>query len=210
MTVIVDEVFESIQGESSYAGLSCFFVRLTGCNLRCKYCDTKYAYSGGRQMSINEITDLWHNSGMSIAEITGGEPLLQKEFRELAESLRDDSRRKILVETNGSQDISVIPDEVVAIVDVKCPGSGVGDSFYMPNIDALRAYDEIKFLLSDKNDYEWAVNFVEKYDLTEKCHNVLFGAVEGILDSGILGNWIVRDKLPVRLQIQLHKIINLK
>ena len=210
MTVIVNEIFESIQGESSYTGLSCFFIRLTGCNLRCKYCDTKYAYSEGRQMSIKEITDLWHDSGMSIAEITGGEPLLQKKFRYLAASLRDDSERKILVETNGSQDISVIPDGVVAIVDVKCPGSGAGNSFYMPNIDNLRAYDEIKFLLSDKNDYEWAVNFIEKYDLIEKCHNVLFGVVEGTLDSGILGNWIVRDRLPVRLQVQLHKIINLK
>jgi 7-carboxy-7-deazaguanine synthase len=207
--VSVTESFESIQGESTYAGLSCFFIRLTGCNLRCNYCDTEYAYSGGRDIAVAELVDAWHSSGAVIAEITGGEPLLQKNFTALAIALRDDSARSVLVETNGSQDISLIPDEVVAVIDVKCPGSGAGDSFYMPNIDKLRSYDEVKFVINDRDDYDWAKKFVQKYDLTGKCNAVLFGCVSGKLDAGTLGKWIIADKLNIRLQVQLHKIMNI-
>lgn len=199
----------SIQGESTYSGLSCFFIRLTGCNLRCNYCDTEYAYSGGKETSITKLVETWQDSGAVIAEITGGEPLLQEGFVELATELRDCSERHLLVETNGSQDIGIIPDGVVAIVDVKCPGSGAGDSFYMPNIDKLRDYDEIKFVLKDRLDYEWAKDFIGEYDLTERCHAVLFGCVSGELDAGRVGQWIVDDGLKVRLQVQLHKILEM-
>ena len=210
MTVVsVIENFVSIQGESTYSGLSCFFIRLTGCNLRCNYCDTEYAYSGGIETLVADLVQMWCESGAVIAEITGGEPLLQDGFSILATAFRDCSERRVLVETNGSQDIGLIPDEVVAIVDVKCPGSGAGDSFYMPNIDKLRNYDEIKFVLSDEDDYIWAKDFVRKYDLIEKCHAVLFGSVLGKLDAGTLGKWIVNDKLQVRLQVQLHKIVKM-
>ena len=207
-TVLVSESFVSIQGESTYSGLSCFFVRLTGCNLRCNYCDTEYAYSGGTEIDVAELLQAWLDSGAMIAEITGGEPLLQDGFTALAKVLRDSSERPVLVETNGSQNIELIPEGVIAVVDVKSPGSGEGDSFYMPNIDKLRDYDEVKFVLSDESDYVWAKDFVQKYSLTEKCHAVLFGAVAGKLDVGTLGQWIVSDKLNVRLQVQLHKIIN--
>ncbi len=207
--VLVTESFVSIQGESTYSGLSCFFIRLTGCNLRCNYCDTEYAYSGGKEMPVAELVAVWRDSGAVIAEITGGEPLLQDGFSLLATALRDCSERKLLVETNGSQDIEIIPKGVVAIVDVKCPGSGVGGSFYMPNIDKLRNYDEVKFVLKGRADYKWAKDFVEKHDLIEKCHAVLFGCVSGELDTGTLGQWIVDDGLKVRLQVQLHKILKM-
>lgn len=208
-SVLVTECFVSIQGESTYSGLSCFFVRLTGCNLRCSYCDTKYAYSGGKEMSIAELVDAWQDSDATVAEITGGEPLLQDGFIELAMSLRDCSERQVLVETNGSQDIGVIPEGVVGIIDVKCPGSGAENSFYMPNISKLHDYDEVKFVVRDRDDYEWAKMFVLKYNLTEKCNAVLFGCVSDSLDAGSLGKWIVDDRLKVRLQVQLHKILKL-
>lgn len=203
------ESFVSIQGESTYSGLSCFFIRLTGCNLRCDYCDTKYAYSGGEEVLITDLVNKWHDSGAVITEITGGEPLLQDGFIELANALRDDSDRRVLVETNGSQDIGLIPDNVIAIIDIKCPGSGAENSFYMPNIDKLRDYDELKFILGDRIDYEWARDFVTEYDLIEKCNAVLFGCVADKLDTGMLGSWIVEDKLKVRLQVQLHKILEM-
>ncbi|MCK5528187.1 MAG: radical SAM protein [Kiritimatiellae bacterium] len=207
-SVLVSESFISIQGESTYSGLSCFFVRLTGCNLRCNYCDTEYAYSGGTEIDVTELVQARLASGAAIAEITGGEPLLQDGFTALAKVLRDSSEQPVLVETNGSQDIELIPEGVIAVVDVKSPGSGEGDSFYMPNIDKLRDYDEVKFVLSDESDYVWAKDFIREHGLIDKCHAVLFGAVAGKLDVGTLGQWIVADKLGVRLQVQLHKIIN--
>ena len=205
----VAERFVSIQGESGYAGLTCFFIRLAGCNLRCNYCDTKYAYDGGIQVSINELVTEWKRSGAAIAEITGGEPLMQCGFAELAAALRDSAEGRVLVETNGSLDISVIPDGVTAVIDVKCPGSGAGNSFYMPNIGKLRDYDELKFVISDRDDYIWAKRFTEEHRLTEKCHAVLFGAVDGRIAPGQLGEWIVADRLKVRLHLQLHKIAEL-
>lgn len=209
-TVRVDEVFESIQGESSWAGLPCFFIRLAGCNLRCTYCDTKDAYGPGREMTVAELTALCLASRAPIAEITGGEPLLQPGFGELAAALRDRTAKTILVETNGSRDISVVPADVVAVMDVKCPGSGASGAMDLANVGRLRPYDEVKFVLGDRRDYEWATAFVKRYRLTSACHAVFFSPVFGGLDAGKLGEWILQDGLAVRLQVQLHRILGLR
>jgi 7-carboxy-7-deazaguanine synthase len=208
--VRVAEVFESIQGESTYAGFPCFFVRLSGCNLRCVYCDTKRAYRSGKPASIRELVRRCRGSGAPLAEITGGEPLLQDGFRELALALRDRTRKKVLVETNGSADISAIPAGVVAVVDVKTPGSGEAGSFELSNIRRLRKYDEIKFVICDRNDYRWACRFVERQELARRCAAVLFSPAHGMLKAGDLARWMVRDGVPARLQVQLHKKVGLK
>ncbi len=209
-TVNVCETFESIQGESTWAGLLCFFIRLSGCNLRCKYCDTTHAYTSGRDVEIAKLTEEVAASKAAIVEITGGEPLLQPGFRELAIQLRDSTGKPILVETNGSLDISVVPDEVITIMDVKCPGSGQSHAMNLANIKRLRSKDEVKFVLSDRADYDWAKDFVLTHDLTSICGAVLFSPVFGLLKADDLGKWIVKDGLPVRLQMQLHKIVGMK
>jgi len=206
----VCETFTSIQGESSYVGLSCFFIRVSGCNLRCSYCDTKYAYSPGKDVEIEDLVSEARASGAAIVEITGGEPLLQKGFAELARRLRDETQKTILVETNGSCDISVVPDDVRVIMDVKCPESGAEESTDMDNIERLRPYDEVKFVLSSRKDYEWATAFVSDRLLTSSCSTVFFSPVSGILPAGDLADWIIRDGLGVRLQVQLHKILGLR
>jgi 7-carboxy-7-deazaguanine synthase len=209
-TVNVCETFVSIQGESTYAGFSCFFVRLAGCNLRCRYCDTKYAYAFGRDVFVADIVKQCRISKAFITEITGGEPLLQAGFAGLAMALRDKTGKKVLVETNGSCDISAIPDGVIAIMDIKCPGSGESNCLDLKNVWRLREYDEVKFVLSNRPDYLWAKKFVEKYKLDSRCNAVLFSPVSGKMDGKNLGKWIVADGLPVRLQVQLHKLMGLK
>jgi len=208
--VTVHEYFTSLQGESTYSGLPCFFVRLTGCNLRCTYCDTKYAYEGGEPVEIDVLVEEARRSPAPIVEITGGEPLMQDGFQELALRLRDDTAKRILVETNGSLDISVIPDKVVAIMDVKCPGSGHSHFMDWDNIERLRPYDEVKFVLGTRNDYEWAKALINEDDLIARCHAVFFSPVEGILESCELAEWLAEDGFPVRLQVQLHKVIGVK
>lgn len=209
-TVKLFETFTSIQGESSYAGCTCFFIRLAGCNLRCSYCDTKKAYTGGRDVPVSRLISLAKKSKASIVEITGGEPLMQEGFAELVRGLRKNISKDILVETNGSLDISVIPDRVIAVIDVKCPGSGEERSFDKANFKRLRVYDEIKFVISDRKDYEWARKCVINHRLAEKCRAVFFSPVFGKLKAGRLGSWIMKDDLDVRLQVQLHKMINVK
>ncbi len=204
----VSETFCSIQGESSYAGRVCFFVRLSGCNLKCGYCDTEHDDGEGR--SIDELVAESRESEGRLVEITGGEPLLQEEFGVLATRLRDETAKTILVETNGTCNISVIPDGVIAIMDVKTPSSGAEGSFDMGNIDRLRADDELKFVVSDRNDYDWARNFTEENDLIEKCSVVHFSPVYGSMDAGDLAKWIIEDGLHVKLQVQLHKILGVK
>ncbi len=204
------ETFESIQGESSYAGKTCFFIRFSGCNLRCKYCDTTYAYEDGEDVEISVLVEKVRTCDSEIIEITGGEPLLQNGFKELAEVLKGSTDKKILVETNGSQDISVIPESVVAIIDVKCPGSGAGDSFDLGNIDRLRSEDELKFVLSDESDYQWAKDFVLEHDLSSRCSAVFFSPVWERLDKRQIEEWIIRDKLSVRVGGQLHKEMGVK
>lgn len=208
--VTVHECFTSLQGESSYSGLPCFFIRLTGCNLRCTYCDTKYAYEGGEVVEVGELVEKARTSPVPLVEITGGEPLLQDGFSELAHGLRDNAGKRVIVETNGSMDIAAIPEDVVAIMDIKCPGSGHSHFMDWDNIGKLRAYDEVKFVLGTRNDYEWAKALVKEDDLSRRCHAVFFSPVSGVLDAGELAGWLADDGVPVRLQVQLHKVIGVK
>lgn len=209
--VDIAEKFVSIQGESSFAGMGCFFVRLAGCNLRCGYCDTPGALNaGGNMVAVDAIVSDVRQSAVPLVEITGGEPLLQDGFRMLAEKLVAESGKKVLVETNGSLDIGIIPEGAVAIVDVKCPGSGAEGSFLLGNIEKLREYDELKFVLSGRDDYVWAREFVREHDLVEKVNAVHFSPVAGEIDAGDIGKWIVEDGLSVRLQVQLHRVLGVR
>jgi 7-carboxy-7-deazaguanine synthase len=205
MTLNVSEIFQSIQGESSFAGIPCSFVRLAGCNLRCRYCDTRYAQEGGTEMSLQEVLDRVADLGPELAEITGGEPLVQPETPALAAALLGRGY-KVLVETNGSLDISVLPEGVIRIMDIKCPSSGENTQFMWENIWKLNDDDEVKFVISDRHDYEWARGIVrERFGRTKT--QVLFSAVFGELPPGHLVEWILQDKLPVRFQLQIHKYI---
>lgn len=200
----VCEIFKSIQGESTYAGCPCTFVRLSGCNLNCLYCDTKYAFAEGSDMTIDTILSAVKGFGNSLVEITGGEPLIQNETPLLCTELIK-TGCKVLVETNGSLDISVLPDSCVRIVDIKCPGSGNPD-FNENNISYLNQYDEIKFVISSIDDFDWALNKLNIYDLSNKC-TVIFSPNSFTVAPSQLAQWIIDRDAPVRLGIQLHKII---
>lgn len=207
----VAELFTSIQGESTFAGWGCFFVRLAGCNLRCGYCDTPAAReAAGDPVSVAWIVAAAAESAVPLVEVTGGEPLCQPACRDLINALLALPNKRVLVETNGSLDISRIPAKAVAIVDIKCPGSGAGDSFNYDNLARLRPWDELKFVLSDRADYEWARDFVREHGLSSRGRAVHFGPVDGALSPSELGGWILADGLPVRLQLQLHKVMGLK
>lgn len=208
--ITIFETFVSLQGESTWAGLPCFFVRLAGCNLRCAYCDTPASRQEGRRADVESVIAGAVAANTAISEITGGEPLLQAGFRPLAEALRDRTGRPVLVETNGSLDISSVPDGVIAIMDVKCPGSGAVDSNDWANVSRLRPHDEVKFVLCDEADYAWAARQVRERGIAERCRAVHFSPVHGILDPASLGEWILRDRLPVRLQLQLHKLLGMR
>ncbi len=206
----VYEMFESIQGESSFAGKTCFFVRLTGCNLRCRYCDTIAAYYGGTDLTVDQIVKKAIASKAEIIEITGGEPLMQKAFPELAKALLGKCSRPVLVETNGSLDISVIPAKAIAIMDIKCPSSCESASNDLENIVRLRKHDEVKFVLSDGYDYEWALDLIKTTELQLRCKYIHLSPADGQLDPDELADWIKRDKPPARLHLQLHKIMKVK
>ena len=201
----VIEQFKSIQGESTYAGVLCSFVRLEGCNLSCAYCDTTYAQSGGVSMSTNEIISVVEAHRCSVVEITGGEPLMQDDTAVLCRALLD-KNYTVLVETNGSRDIQTLPDGCVRIVDVKCPGSGMADSFLESNIAALRSADELKFVISHAEDFAWALEFVTRRMLHKRV-TVIFSPVTGKLASKDLAQWIIDASAPVRLGLQLHTFI---
>jgi 7-carboxy-7-deazaguanine synthase len=205
--VHVVEVFTSIQGESSYAGWPCLFIRLGGCNLACVYCDTPGARLGGAPMSIDELAERAQRSGAAIVEVTGGEPLLQAGFPALAEALCEAFPGPVLVETNGSQDLSRVPPRMTAIVDVKTPGSGAGGSFDRRNLGRLRAHDEVKFVLCSRADYDWARAFVATEALGARCGEILFSPAADLLAPRELAAWMLADGLKVRLQIQLHKVL---
>jgi len=209
-SVSVCETFTSIQGESSYAGLPCFFIRLAGCNLRCRYCDTPQAYGPGRETDVRVLVEACRRTRAALAEVTGGEPLLQAGFPELARALRDETGKTVLVETNGSLDISVVPAGVVTILDVKCPGSGEQAAMDFANFARLRPADEVKFVLSDRKDYEWARQVVEEAGLAACCRAVHFGVAAGALDPARLAEWLVADGLPVRLHLQRHRLLGMK
>jgi len=203
----VAEIFTSLQGESTWSGYPCFFVRLTGCNLNCAYCDTPQAREAGQRMTIAEVVAAFEKSPVKMVEITGGEPLLQDEFTSLAEALLKAGAEPLLVETNGSRPLEGIPDGARAIVDVKCPESGSSNSFLEANWGRLRPQDEIKFVLSSRADYEWARALVRERALADRVTAVLFSPVHGRLPAPILAAWILEDSLPVRLHLQLHRIL---
>ncbi|HEV2491317.1 MAG TPA: radical SAM protein [Candidatus Acidoferrales bacterium] len=225
--MFITEIFKSIQGESSYAGLPCIFVRLTGCNLRCTWCDTAYAFHGGTKHSVEEVMARVEEFSrvkngadanaagerVQLVELTGGEPLLQPETPELALRLLAEGFT-VLIETSGERDVSVLPREVIKIVDVKCPDSGEGGTFRLANLDALETKDEIKFVIASRRDYEFARQFMREHKLTERVREILFSPVfadpEGAwpaMDARALAGWILADNLPVRLGLQLHKFI---
>jgi 7-carboxy-7-deazaguanine synthase len=201
----VCEIFKSIQGESTFAGNVCSFIRLSGCNLRCSYCDTAYAWEEGESRSIDEVLTLVREHRTSLVEITGGEPLLQAETQQLCSRLLD-LDYTVLVETNGSLDISVLPAEVRRIIDIKCPSSNHAGSFLGKNFQSLRQGDECKFVLSDKDDFFWAVETVRRENLSETAI-VIFSPNMAALSPRDLAEWIIEENAPVRLGVQLHKII---
>lgn len=217
----ITEIFKTIQGESSYAGLPCVFVRLTGCNLRCDWCDSEYTFTGGRKMSLEEVEAeverLSPNRG--LVEITGGEPLLQeREVIPLTERLLN-AGYNVLLETSGERPLERVPKEIIKIVDVKCPGSGEADSFRMENLDALTLRDEVKFVIADRNDYEFAREFTRAHELGARVSSVIFSPAFSkdasgerdtshcLLDPRELAEWMLADDVPARLGLQIHKFV---
>ncbi len=206
MQLRINEIFYSIQGESTYAGMRCVFVRLTGCDLRCTYCDTEYAFYEGKRMTLAEIHDEIAFHKCSLVEITGGEPLLQRNVHPLMASLCD-AGYTVLIETSGAHDISSVDSRVHRIMDIKCPSSGEAHRNRWPNIEHLNARDEVKFVIGDLDDYRWAKQIVEQHRLSKRVRAVLFSPVFGKITPQDLATWILKDALPVRFQVQLHKII---
>ncbi len=200
----VNEIFCSIQGESSYAGYPCTFVRLTGCNLRCKYCDTRYAYKKGRNTSIDSIISKVSSHLCPLTEVTGGEPLLQEETPELVDSLIRKGY-KVLVETNGTLDISILPEKAICIMDIKCPGSGECGKTLWSNIGQLRGQDEIKFVLASREDYKWALDILHQYRLEDRT--VHLSPAWGLLLPADLASWMLDDHVHAHLHLQLHRVI---
>ena len=199
------EIFFSIQGESSFAGLPCIFVRLAGCNLRCSYCDTQYAYKKKYDLTIEEIlTKIKNYYPISLVEVTGGEPLIQDETYLLLNTLLK-NEYQVLLETNGSIPLDKVPSDVIKIVDIKTPSSKMVDKMVWKNVELLNSKDEVKFVLSDRTDFEWAIKKIKEYNLLK--YKLLFSPVESRLDSKTLAEWILEVKMPIRLQLQLHKII---
>ena len=223
--MFITEIFKSVQGEGTRAGLPCVFVRLTGCNLRCTWCDTTYAFHGGKKMSVQEVLarvdELCRRSAeqggtdadVPLVELTGGEPLLQEEVYPLAEALVSRGYT-VMIETSGERFVGRLPKEIIKIVDVKCPDSGEGETFDAKNLEAVDEKDEIKFVLSTRRDYEFAREFTREHGLAKRVRQVLFspvfadpnGSWEG-LEPRQLVEWILADGLPVRLGLQLHKFI---
>ena len=207
MTLKVNEIFYSIQGESTYAGLPCVFVRLTGCNLRCSYCDTKYAYDEGEEMGIDEIISRVMSYQCNLVEITGGEPLIQEETPTLIKGILENGY-EVLLETNGTQDISLVDDRCVKIVDIKCPSSGMDDKNDLENLKRLTQKDELKFVIGNKEDYEYAKKVLNHGNLGFARKNIVnFSPVFGKMDPKLLIEWILEDHLKARLNLQIHKFI---
>ena len=205
-TVTVSEVFYSIQGESTWTGLPCAFVRLAGCNLRCRWCDTAYAWEGGETRTIAEVTAEAVSYGANLTEITGGEPLLQEGTPLLAQELLD-LGQIVLCETNGTLPIDRLPAGVVRIMDIKCPGSGCHEETDWANIARLNERDEVKFVIAGRADYEWARDIIMQNSLVDRCRAVLAAPASGGQSARELAQWILMDALPVRLQIQVHKVV---
>ena len=219
----ISEIYKSLQGESTYAGLACIFVRLTGCNLRCTWCDSEFSFYGGSKMTVDEVMaevdKLQLATGNSLVEITGGEPMLQeREVVPLMERLLA-AGYKVLLETSGERPLARVPAQVVKIVDVKCPHSGEADTFALDNLASLQPHDELKFVLSDRADYEFARDFVAQHQLARRVQAILFSPAFNkeasgardishcLLDPEQLAQWILADDVPARLSLQIHKLI---
>ncbi len=202
----INEIFHSIQGESSHAGRLCVFVRLTGCDLRCSWCDTPYSFHEGHKMSVDEVTAAVEAYGSALVEITGGEPLLQEDVYPLMDRLIA-SGRTVMLETGGHRSTTRVPAAVFTILDVKCPASGEASKNDWSNLDRLAAHDEVKFVVQDRADYEFAREVIARHDLASRAAAVLISPVHGVLEPKALSEWMLADRLPARLQMQLHKYI---
>jgi 7-carboxy-7-deazaguanine synthase len=202
----INEIFFSIQGESSYAGRPCVFVRLTACDLRCSWCDTPYAFDEGTKRSLDSVLGEVDRYGCPLVEVTGGEPLLQADVYPLMEGLLARGRI-VLLETGGHRSTADVPAAVVTILDVKCPGSDESAKNDWTNLDRLRPHDEVKFVIKDRTDYEYARDVIARYDLARRAAAVHVSPVHGVMDARTLAEWVLADKLPVRVQLQLHKYI---
>lgn len=202
----INEIFYSIQGESTFVGRPCVFVRLTGCDLRCAWCDTPYAFHEGRKFSIEEVLQEVEKYGCPLVEVTGGEPLLQDDVYPLMERLLERGRT-VLLETGGQIDISRVPGKVVKVMDVKCPGSGEAGKNHWENIDRLGSRDQVKFVIRDREDYEYARDVVQRHALERRCAAVLFSPVHRVLEPKRLSEWVLQDRVPARVQLQIHKYI---
>ena len=202
----VNEIFHSIQGESSHAGQLCVFVRLTACDLRCTWCDTPYAFHEGRKMSVDEVVAAVAAHGSPLVEITGGEPLLQEDVYPLMERLLAGGHT-VMLETGGHRPTTRVPAGVVTIVDIKCPASGEAARNDWSNLDRLSPHDEVKFVVQDRADYEFARDVITRHELPSRAGAVLMSPVHGLLEPRTLSEWMLADRLPARLQLQLHKYI---
>ena len=202
----LNEIFYSVQGESTYAGRPCVFVRLTACDLRCSWCDTPYAFHEGRKQALEDVLARVETYGCPLVEITGGEPLLQEDVYPLMQALLD--RGKIvLLETGGHRPTERVPGGVVTILDVKCPGSGEAGRMHWPNLERLRPHDEVKFVIRDRDDYEYARDVIARHDLAARAAAIHLSPVHGVMNPRTLSEWVLADTLPVRVQLQLHKYI---
>jgi 7-carboxy-7-deazaguanine synthase len=202
----VNEIFHSIQGESTRAGERCVFVRLTACDLRCSWCDTPYAFHEGQRMELSEVLAHVDRFDCRLVEVTGGEPLLQKEAPALMTELLARGKT-VLIETGGHISLDRVPPGVIRIMDVKCPGSGEAHRMDWANIERLQPADEVKFVIADRTDYEYAREVLARYGLADRVAAVLFSPVHGVLDARTLAEWVLADSLPVRVQLQVHKYI---
>jgi 7-carboxy-7-deazaguanine synthase len=202
----ITEIFHSIQGESTHAGRPCVFVRLTACDLRCSWCDTPYAFTEGRKMSLEDVLADVASRGENLVEITGGEPLLQKDVYPLMDALLARGH-EVLLETGGHVPLTQVPPAVKKIVDVKCPGSGEADRNHWDNLAAVGHDDEVKFVIKDRADYDYAKRVVAEHGLADRVRAVHFSPVHGVLEARVLAEWVLADRLPVRVQLQLHKYI---
>ena len=204
--VTINEIFYSVQGESTFAGQPCVFVRLTACDLRCSWCDTPYAFHEGRKRPIDDVVAEVERYECSLVEVTGGEPLLQEEVYPLMQELLSKGKT-VLLETGGHRSTARVPDPVVTILDVKCPGSGEADRMDWDNLARLRPRDEVKFVVKDRVDYDYARDVIRRFGLPGRAAAIHLSPVHGVLDSKTLSEWVLADRLPVRVQLQLHKYI---
>jgi len=202
----INEIFYSVQGESTYAGRPCVFVRLTACDLRCSWCDTPYAFYEGKKQDVEAVLAAVDGYGCPLVEVTGGEPLLQEDVYPLMEGLLGRGRT-VLLETGGHRSTSRVPEAVVTILDVKCPGSGEATHNDWSNLERLRPHDEVKFVIKDREDYVYARDVIARHDLVRRAAAIHVSPVHGVMNPRLLSEWVLADHLPVRVQLQLHKYI---